>query len=103
MNTEEITKEISIWNRWSYSFINHEIICFTDKIIDFDEKREMWIITYKPKYWIENVSFKQFWELLKNPKCHKIFRWFKNDWFTEEEKPIEAFENLFNDKEDLDK
>lgn len=103
MNTKELTEEISIWNRWSYSFINREIICFTDKVIDFDEKREMWIITYKPKAWFDNISINEFRELRKIPELRKNFRWFKDDWFTEEEKPIEAFENLFDDKEDLDK
>lgn len=96
MNTEELTEEISIWNRWSYSPFNKEIICFTDKIIDFDEKHNMWIITYKPKYWIKNVSIKQFLDLLKKPECRKIFRWFKDDWFTENE-PGEDYEGTVSE------
>lgn len=85
MTIEKLTEEISIWNRWSYSFIKREIVCFTDKIIDFDEKTKMWKITYKPKAWFKSIPFENFVKLHKIPELRKTFRWFRDDWFTEEE------------------
>lgn len=97
MNTTELAKEIAIWSRWSYSFIKQEIICFTEKIIDFDDKTHMWKITYKPKTWFNRISIKQFRELRKIPELRKNFRWFKNGWFTEEDPGEEAPDGVDSD------
>lgn len=91
MNTEDIKKEIRIWNRWGYNPFTQEIICYTDWIVDFDDKKSMWEITFKPKTWIAKVSARQALEILKSREFRKTFRYDAclDEIFTEYEKPAE--------------
>lgn len=81
-------EDIRIWNRWGYNFFNREIICYTDKIIDFNDKEDRWEITYKPKMWISKITLPEFFAFFKDKDLRKTFRWkaCEGDWFTEYEK-----------------
>ena len=95
MDINEIKSEVRIWNRWGYNAFTQELICFTDKIVDFDDDKDEWIITYKPKAWIQNVTCKQAFQLLREREFRKTFRFAAcdGDWFTERESAEKAEQN----------
>lgn len=90
MNTklQDIKNDVIIWNRWGYDFFNRQIVCYTDNIIDFNEKKDRWEVTYKPKMWVNNVTWLEFLALFNDIELRKTFRVkaCENDWFTEYEK-----------------
>lgn len=88
MTTEEIKKEILSWEKWGYNFTTKEIVLFTSWVVDFNEKKEVFTTTYKPKAWIE-CNFKDFFfSFFKDKELRKNFR-YHSSYFTEEEKATE--------------
>ena len=69
MTTEEIKKEILSWENGD-TISRQKKLCFTSWVVDFNEKKEVFTTTYKPKVWIE-CNFKDFFFLLQGQGTQK--------------------------------
>ena len=89
MTTEEIKKEISSWEKWGYNFKTNEIVLFSSWVIDFNDKKEVFVTTYKPAAWIESNFKNFFFSFFMDKELRKNFR-YHSSYFTEEEKGTET-------------
>lgn len=54
MDLEEIIKELSLWDKWTYNYLSGEFIGFTCNYIGVSEKGDTFEDRgYKPKVWIK--------------------------------------------------
>ena len=84
MTFEELKKEISIWDKWGYSFVNKNIVCYTLHDEYADEKPKNGKIKidigYKAKLWISDISLIDFAKLLLDDESRKTFINETGDW-----------------------
>jgi len=68
MELEELKKEVAIWDKWTFNWINREIVCYTCNVILDDDTK-----FYKAKEWIDNVSLHNFFQMILDKKTRENY------------------------------